>query len=76
LAGIQFSGSPSFHGEKKTNIKNKHRALKFKKSFEVKKGLNLTRRLLSLDVRGLVLPVSCKKIKCTKTNARTAKGRR
>ena len=76
FAGIQFSGSPNLHGEKNTNEKNIKIATKFSASFEVKNGENVTRRRGSLVTSGLVLPVSCKKIRCKPTITKTTNGSR
>jgi hypothetical protein len=57
-------------------MKKKKKKTIFKKSFLVKKGEKEIRNKLSLVVKELVLLVSCKKIKCKNTNAKTANGKR
>jgi len=76
LAGIQFSGSPSFHGRNRTVQKNQKKARRLSLSFDVKNGENLTRSNGLLVVSGLELPVSWRKIRWPPTKISSVKGRR
>lgn len=75
LAGIKFSGSPSSQGFVKHNIKRrKNITTKPNRSLYVKYGWNDTLSKFLLTPKGFLLPVWCRKRRCTPLKAATTKG--